>query len=113
MVKWLAEISVAPEESQNFYHFHDNRVLPPGVDQEKAKAEGALFTQNMPAERRHKSHCCIKHPCLLCCWLWDKDCPGWDTRHEALEWRGCISYHSRTRVLLNCKQCIVWRKCSV
>ena len=43
MVKWLAEISVAPEESQNFYHFHDNRVLPPGVDQEKAKAEGALL----------------------------------------------------------------------
>ena len=40
MVKWLSEISVAPEESQNFYHFHDNRVLPPGVDQEKAKAEG-------------------------------------------------------------------------
>ena len=42
MVKWLEEITVAPEESQNFYHFHDNRVLPPGVDQEKAKAEGAL-----------------------------------------------------------------------
>ena len=41
MVKWLEEIRVAPEESQNFYHFHDNRVLPPGVDQEKAKAEGA------------------------------------------------------------------------
>ena len=41
MVKWLEEITVAPEESQNFYHFHDNRVLPPGVDQEKAKAEGA------------------------------------------------------------------------
>ncbi|KAK9903477.1 hypothetical protein WJX75_006549 [Coccomyxa subellipsoidea] len=40
MVKWLEEICVAPEESQNFYHFHDNRVLPPGVDQEKAKAEG-------------------------------------------------------------------------
>ena len=40
MVKWLSEISVAPDESQNFYHFHDNRVLPPGVDQEKAKAEG-------------------------------------------------------------------------
>ena len=40
MVKWLEEISVAGEESQNFYHFHDNRVLPPGVDQEKAKAEG-------------------------------------------------------------------------
>lgn len=40
MVKWLEEIKVAPEESQNFYHFHDNRVLPPGIDQEKAKAEG-------------------------------------------------------------------------
>lgn len=39
-MKWLSEISVAPDESQNFYHFHDNRVLPPGVDQEKAKAEG-------------------------------------------------------------------------
>ena len=28
-------------ESDNFYHFHDNRVLPPGIDQERAKAEGA------------------------------------------------------------------------
>ncbi len=47
MVKWLSEISVAPEESQNFYHFHDNRVLPPGVDQEKAKAEGET-TSSLP-----------------------------------------------------------------
>lgn len=46
MVKWLSEISVAPEESQNFYHFHDNRVLPPGVDQEKAKAEGETLAES-------------------------------------------------------------------
>jgi len=41
MVKWLEEITVTPAESDNFYHFHDNRVLPPGIDQERAKAEGA------------------------------------------------------------------------
>ena len=41
MVKWLEEITVTPGESDNFYHFHDNRVLPPGIDQERAKAEGA------------------------------------------------------------------------
>ena len=41
MVKWLEEITVTSGESDNFYHFHDNRVLPPGIDQERAKAEGA------------------------------------------------------------------------
>ena len=41
MVKWVEEIMVTPGESDNFYHFHDNRVLPPGIDQERAKAEGA------------------------------------------------------------------------
>ncbi|KAK9836934.1 hypothetical protein WJX81_000653 [Elliptochloris bilobata] len=43
MVKWLEEITVTPGESDNFYHFHDNRVLPPGIDQERAKAEGWWF----------------------------------------------------------------------
>jgi len=37
MVKWLEEITVTPAESDNFYHFHDNRVLPPGIDQERAR----------------------------------------------------------------------------
>ena len=41
MVKWLNTIAVTSEESDNFYHFHDNRVLPPNVDQERAKNEGA------------------------------------------------------------------------
>ncbi|KAJ3148913.1 hypothetical protein HDU89_004495 [Geranomyces variabilis] len=31
-VKWLSKITVSREESQSWYHFHDNRVLPPGVD---------------------------------------------------------------------------------
>ena len=40
MVKWLEEITVTEVESDNFYHFHDNRVLPPGIEQEAAKADG-------------------------------------------------------------------------
>eukprot|EP00897_Mesotaenium_endlicherianum_P010740 jgi/Mesen1/9695/ME000069S09098 len=40
MVKWLKEISVTESESDNYYHFNDNRVLPSHVDAEMAKAEG-------------------------------------------------------------------------
>jgi nitrate reductase (NAD(P)H) len=40
MVKFLTEISVTEQESDNFYHFHDNRVMPPHVDEELAKKEG-------------------------------------------------------------------------
>ncbi|CAD7697183.1 unnamed protein product [Ostreobium quekettii] len=43
MVKWLSEITVTKEESNNFYHYHDNRVLPPHVDAELAKEEGWWF----------------------------------------------------------------------
>lgn len=32
---------VTSEESQNFYHFHDNRVLPSHVDEIIANKEGA------------------------------------------------------------------------
>lgn len=39
MIKWIEEITVTTEESQNYYHFHDNRVLPSHVDEEKANAE--------------------------------------------------------------------------
>jgi len=41
MVKWLEEITVTEGESDNFYHFHDNRVLPSHVNEVLAKAEGA------------------------------------------------------------------------
>jgi DMSO/TMAO reductase YedYZ molybdopterin-dependent catalytic subunit len=43
MVKWLEEIEVTGEESNNFYHFNDNRVLPSDVDAEKATEEGWWF----------------------------------------------------------------------
>ena len=41
MVKWLEEITVTEGESDNFYHFHDNRVLPSHVTEHLAKSEGA------------------------------------------------------------------------
>lgn len=40
MVKWLQEIEVMDKPSENYYHFFDNRILPPHVDAELAKAEG-------------------------------------------------------------------------
>ncbi|KAF7829874.1 inducible nitrate reductase [NADH] 2-like [Senna tora] len=39
MVKWLKRIIVTPEESGNYYHYKDNRVLPSHVDAELANAE--------------------------------------------------------------------------
>ena len=44
MVKWLEEIEVAESESDNHYHFMDNRVLPSHVDEALAKEEGLLLT---------------------------------------------------------------------
>mmetsp|Transcript_14041 Transcript_14041/g.34307 ORF Transcript_14041/g.34307 Transcript_14041/m.34307 type:complete len:869 (+) Transcript_14041:220-2826(+) len=40
MVKWLTEIKVTEKESDNYYHFFDNRILPPQVDKERADKEG-------------------------------------------------------------------------
>ena len=40
MVKWLANIQVLPTESDNFYHQHDNKVLPAGIDMDRANKEG-------------------------------------------------------------------------
>ncbi|KAF8404170.1 hypothetical protein HHK36_009050 [Tetracentron sinense] len=39
MVKWLKRIIVTTEESQCYYHYKDNRVLPSHVDAELANAE--------------------------------------------------------------------------
>lgn len=42
MVKWLRRIQVVNRESQNYYHFHDNRVLPSLVDSaDMAKDQGS------------------------------------------------------------------------
>lgn len=43
MVKWLKRIIVTTEESQNYYHYRDNRVLPTHVDAELANAEGTCI----------------------------------------------------------------------
>jgi nitrate reductase (NAD(P)H) len=40
MVKWLKRIIVTPAESDNYYHYKDNRVLPSHIDAELANAEG-------------------------------------------------------------------------
>ncbi|KAG2182034.1 hypothetical protein INT43_006960, partial [Umbelopsis isabellina] len=38
-VKWLTEISVSEQDSQNEYHFYDNKVFPSHVDKDMADAE--------------------------------------------------------------------------
>ena len=77
MVKWLNTILVAPDESDNFYHFHDNRVLPPNVDQERAKNEGeapamAQAAHGLTAEKcqqPQRHHCHAKPSCCVPRWL--------------------------------------------
>ena len=48
MVKWLEEITVTEGESNNFYHFHDNRVLPSHVTEALAKSEGKHVGKHIP-----------------------------------------------------------------
>lgn len=40
MVKWLKRIIVTTKESDSYYHYRDNKVLPSHVDAELANAEG-------------------------------------------------------------------------
>lgn len=42
MVKFLSEITVTVNESDNFYHYYDNRVMPAHVDDEVANKEGRV-----------------------------------------------------------------------
>ena len=37
MIKWVTSIDLLEGESQDYYHFYDNKVLPSHVDAEKAK----------------------------------------------------------------------------
>jgi nitrate reductase (NAD(P)H) len=48
MVKWLKRIIVTSQQSDNYYHYNDNRVLPSHVDAELANAEGNLFWFERP-----------------------------------------------------------------
>ncbi|KAL9245522.1 hypothetical protein vseg_019166 [Gypsophila vaccaria] len=45
MVKWLKRIIVAPTESDNYYHYKDNRVFPSHVDAELANAEAWWYKE--------------------------------------------------------------------
>ncbi|CAG8551332.1 16789_t:CDS:2, partial [Acaulospora colombiana] len=38
-VKWLGRITISDRESNSYYHFRDNRVLPPEYDSERATRE--------------------------------------------------------------------------
>ena len=38
MVKWLTKIIITDKESDNYYHFFDNRILPPQVDKDTTKS---------------------------------------------------------------------------
>lgn len=40
MIKWLCKIEVTAAPSDNFYHFRDNRIMPPHVTSEVAEKEG-------------------------------------------------------------------------
>mmetsp|Transcript_55608 Transcript_55608/g.130280 ORF Transcript_55608/g.130280 Transcript_55608/m.130280 type:complete len:874 (-) Transcript_55608:259-2880(-) len=40
MVKWLTKIMITDKESDNYYHYFDNRILPPQVDKEIADRDG-------------------------------------------------------------------------
>lgn len=44
---------VTSEESQNFYHFHDNRVLPSHVDEVMATRDGAHLSPTLNSESLH------------------------------------------------------------
>lgn len=44
-VKWLRRIIISSNASQNFYHFHDNRIMPPFVTSETATNEGWWFRE--------------------------------------------------------------------
>ncbi|CAA6664921.1 unnamed protein product [Spirodela intermedia] len=45
MVKWLRRILITTAECDNYYHYHDNKVLPSFVDAELAEADGWWYRQ--------------------------------------------------------------------
>lgn len=52
MVKWLANIEVLATESENFYHQHDNKVLPAGIEMDQANKEGESYSPKLPPVMR-------------------------------------------------------------
>ena len=61
MIKWLAEIVVSDTETDNWYHVNDNKVLPAGVDEERAAKEGETVSASVVLlkEYYHMVHFCL------------------------------------------------------
>ncbi|KAK5815604.1 nitrate reductase [Linnemannia elongata] len=63
-VKWLQRIFVSDKEPDNYYHFHDNRVLPPNVDNSIMasaldawqKADDLIYDFNVQSVITHPGH---------------------------------------------------------
>eukprot|EP00588_Corethron_pennatum_P032086 CAMPEP_0194349064 /NCGR_PEP_ID=MMETSP0171-20130528/106878_1 /TAXON_ID=218684 /ORGANISM="Corethron pennatum, Strain L29A3" /LENGTH=1006 /DNA_ID=CAMNT_0039116471 /DNA_START=78 /DNA_END=3098 /DNA_ORIENTATION=- len=43
MIKWIKELNVIPHMTENHYHYHDNRILPPHITAEKAIDLGTWY----------------------------------------------------------------------
>mmetsp|Transcript_4811 Transcript_4811/g.9506 ORF Transcript_4811/g.9506 Transcript_4811/m.9506 type:complete len:899 (-) Transcript_4811:321-3017(-) len=43
MIKWIKELNVIPHMTENHYHYHDNRILPPHITAEKAIELGTWY----------------------------------------------------------------------
>ncbi|KAF9538421.1 hypothetical protein EC957_006768 [Mortierella hygrophila] len=63
-VKWLNRIFISDKEPDNYYHFHDNRVLPPNVDNSITasflnawqKADDVIYNFNVQSVITHPGH---------------------------------------------------------
>eukprot|EP00588_Corethron_pennatum_P001902 CAMPEP_0194297980 /NCGR_PEP_ID=MMETSP0169-20130528/59908_1 /TAXON_ID=218684 /ORGANISM="Corethron pennatum, Strain L29A3" /LENGTH=942 /DNA_ID=CAMNT_0039047911 /DNA_START=612 /DNA_END=3440 /DNA_ORIENTATION=- len=43
MIKWIKQVNVIPHMTENHYHYHDNRILPPHITAEKAIELGTWY----------------------------------------------------------------------
>ena len=55
MVKWLKRIVVTTRESDCYYHYHDNRVLPSHVDAELATSQGIYLMILIHHHHHHRT----------------------------------------------------------
>jgi nitrate reductase (NAD(P)H) len=70
MVKWLKRIIVASSESESYYHYRDNRVLPSHVDADLANAEGLYIGLVLFLLLANVCEGDDANKCSLCCTAW-------------------------------------------
>ena len=56
MIKWVTNIDLLKEESQDYYHFYDNKVLPSHVDAEKAKVRLNKIVNHTSSQSQYLIH---------------------------------------------------------